>query len=501
MISRDYYIDYLKNTGNFPQCVDHRAKHAMIREKKPVKKIILFNPPSRSNVYLNTNVKATAPSYPSLTLATLAGSLSGKHDARIVDLEFSRDPAKTLLDEIKSYRPDFVCASANTPEYITVRDMMRKVKEAFPSITTIVGGVHVTALPDDAADEACFDIVVVGEGDRTLSEILSAASPCGIPGTICRDASSGKTVRAPKRQLIKDIDELPYPAWGLFELKRYRNSRLSARRNPVGLIETSRGCAFQCNFCNKLTFGSKYRPKGYKRVVDEMEYMLKCGFREIHITDDSFTQDIDRAKDICREIVRRGLKFPWVSLNGLRVDLVDLEFFLLAKRAGCWLTGFGIESGDQEVLDKVNKGITLSQIERAVALAKKAGIETFGFFIFGLLGETERSMRRTINFAKELPLDIAKFDICIPYPGTPYYNMLKAAGRIKSENWTRYICHQTEEPLFDHHNLSWDTIESCYKKSFKEFYLRPGYILRRFLRSLRDGDLLHDIRYFLESKW
>ncbi|MCX5679924.1 MAG: radical SAM protein [Candidatus Omnitrophica bacterium] len=464
-------------------------------------KIILFNSPSRSNVYLSTNVKVAAPSYPSLTLATLAGALSSKHGVRIVDLEFSADPVKTLLDEIKSYGPDFIGASASTPDYLTVRDIMRKVKDVAPSIITIVGGVHVTTLSDDAANEACFDIVVVGEGDKTLPEILSAASPYGIPGTLYKDASSGRIVRAPKRQLIRDINELPCPDWGLFELKRYRNSRISSRKNPVGLMETSRGCAFQCNFCNKLTFGSAYRPKNPKRVVDEMEHMLKCGFREIHIIDDSFTQDMGRAKDVCREILRRGLKFPWVALSGLRVDLVDLEFFRLAKRAGCWMSGFGIESGDQEVLDRMSKGITLSQVERAVALAKKAGIETFGFFILGLLGETEVSMRRTIDFAKRLPLDIAKFDICIPYPGTPYYNILKAAGRIKSENWSKYVCHQTEESLFNHHNLSWGTIESFYKKSFMEFYLRPSYILRRFFRSLRKGDILNDIRHFLGSKW
>ena len=229
--------------------------------------------------------------------------------------------------------------------------------------------------------------------------------------------------------------------------------------------------------------------------------MLRCGFREVHVADDSFTQDIGRAKEVCREILRRGLKFPWALINGIRVNMVDLEFLSLAKKAGCWQVGFGIETGDQEVLNKISKNITIAQTENAVKLAKKAGLDTFGFFIFALSGETEASMRRTISLSKRLPLDMAKFDICIPYPGTRYYNELKAEGRIKSYDWSKYICHQTEEHLFDHPNLPWETIESYYKKAFREFYLRPGFFFRRFLRSLRMNDLINDIRYFLRSKW
>lgn len=464
-------------------------------------KILLFNPPSRANVYLSTNVKVGAPNYPSLTLAALAGALLGKHEVKIIDLEFSPYPDGSLGEEIRRYKPDMVGASATTPGYLTVRNSMRMVKEKFPSVVTIVGGVHITALPNEASSERCFDIIVIGEGDNTLPEIALTRSLENVPGIIYKDRATGKMVSTQKRPLISDINELPYPAWQFFTLGRYRNSRLLVRKNPAGLVETSRGCAFQCNFCNKLTFGSVYRPKTPMRVVDEIEYMLKCGFKEIHIIDDSFTQDINRAKDVCREIIRRNLKFPWASLSGVRVDCVDFEFFRLAKKSGCWLIGFGIESGDQGVLDKINKKTTLMQIETAVRLAKKAGLNTFGFLILALLGETEESMRHTIAFAKKLPLDIAKFDICIPYPGTPYYKELKSGGRILSEDWSKYNCHQIDEPLFDHPNLKWRTIGIYYKKAFKEFYLRPRYIFGRFIRSLKMGDLMCDARYFLKSRW
>ena len=464
-------------------------------------KILFFDPPQRTDIYLKTNVSIGALSYPSLTLATLAGNLARGHDVRIIDLDLVGDFYGYILKEIGTFHPDIVAASALTPTYFVIRNIMRKIKEKYPHIKTIVGGAHVTALPDEAAKDGCFDIIVLGEGDTVIPELLSAHDAKDVAGIIYKDPSSAKFVRTADRKLAEDLNSLPYPSWGLFSLDKYKHSRLSSRRNPVGLMETSRGCAFQCNFCNKLIFGTAHRVKEPGRVVDEMEYMLKCGFKEIHIADDSFTQKIDRAKEVCAEIIRRRLKFPWSLLNGVRADMVDLEFFKLAKRAGCWQVGFGIESGDQDVLNAVNKKIKLPQVEHAVSAAKKAGVDTLGFFILGLSGETEKSMRRTIKFAKRLPLSIAKFDLCIPYPGTPYYNDLKSTGRIKSEDWSKYNVHQLESPLFEHPNLSWTMINSYYKKAFRQFYLRPNYILRRFARSLAMGDLLYDIRYFFKSKW
>ena len=464
-------------------------------------KILFFDPPTRLGVYLKTNVSIGALSYPSLTLATLAGNLKHRHKVRILDLDLVSNFYEHLFEEINSFQPDIIAASAITPTYFIVRNIMRKIKEKYPSIKTVVGGVHVTALPAEAIKDGCFDIITQGEGDAIILELLSAGDIQEVGGIVYKEPASGKMVRTLERKLVLDLNALPYPDWELFTLNKYKHSRLSARRNPVGLIETSRGCASQCNFCNKLIFGSGHRVKEPKRVVDEIEYMLKCGFKEIHIADDSFTQKIDRAKEVCIEIMKRNLKFPWALLNGVRVDMVDFDFFKLAKKAGCWQVGFGIESGDQGVLNQVNKNITLLQIKNAVNMAAKAGVDTLGFFILGLSGETEKSMAHTIGFAKSLPLSMAKFDICIPYPGTPYYNELKSEGRIKSQDWSKYNCHQIKEPLFDHPNLSWPKIIVYYKRAFREFYLRGTFVLRRFIRSFLTGDIIYDLVYFFRSKW
>jgi len=409
----------------------------------------------------------------------------------VVDLDLVVDAWTELKRQVRYFRPEVVVVSAKTPVYPMAVELMSKLKNAYPKITVIIGGVHATICQEEVLGEGCFDVVVVGEADFALETILAKKDLSRFKGRVFRD----------KKSPIKNLDDLPLPAWGLFDLKRYENSRLSCRKNPAGLMETSRGCAYRCNFCCKDIFGTAYRMKSVKRVVDEMEYMLECGFREIHIADDSFTQDIDRAKKICLEIVRRGLKFPWSLINGIRVNFTDREFFRLAKEAGCWQTGFGIESGDQKVLDGVSKGTRLSQIRKAVRLAEEEGIETFGFFILGLLGETERSMGKTIEFAKSLPLSTAKFDLCIPYPGTGYYKLLASQGRILSRDWGEYRLHQIEKPLFEHENLDWETIGRYYKKAFRGFYLRPAYVWRRLKRDLQKGDLFYDLDYLLKSRW
>ena len=462
-------------------------------------KVLFFNPPSK-DIYLSTNVGMSTHHYPNLTLATLAGNIINKHIVKVVELDLVSNFYDALFSEIRNIKPDIIATTIITPNYSIVKDIMSRVKEQYPHIQTIIGGVHATALPRDVERENCFDIIAIGEGDIVIPELISS-SPKGVNGIIYKDPFSGERKRTQEREHIRDLNAMPYPAWQLFPLKKYKHSRLSSRRNPVGLIETSRGCAFRCNFCNKLTFGSIFRAKSPKRVVDEIEYMLRCGFEEIHIIDDSFTQDINRAKLVCVEIMKRGLKFPWSLFNGIRVDMVDLEFFKLAKKAGLWQVGFGIESGDQNILDRVGKGITLYETEKAVRLAKKSGIDTFGFFILGMSDETKESMRKTIDFAKKLPLDLAKFDICIPYPGTPYYEELKATGKIRSFDWSKYNCHQTDEPLYNHPNLDWPTITTYYKRAFNEFYLRPNYVTRRLLRSIWKGDLIPDASHFLNFKW
>ncbi len=464
---------------------------------KKMKKILLINPSWRKSTYLKTKVKEAALSQPVLSLATIAAPLTSKHEVKILDLDLykNNDILKHVLNK---FNPDYVGITGTTPFYNEMINLSKIIKKVNKNIIVVVGGVHANTLPNDFINKESVDIVVVGEGDFTLNEIVSKKIK-DVKGIIWKHKN--KIIKNPYRPLIKDLDKLPFPALNLFEINKYKGSHITGRAHPIAPIETSRGCPHNCIYCNKNIFKRIFRVKSPKRVVDEIEYILNLGFRELHVADDAFSTDMKRAKDICDEIIKRKLKFHWSLFNGIRVDRLDLELLKKLKESGCYQIAFGIESGNQKILDSVNKNITLDQIKKAIKLSKIVGIETFGFFMFGLPGETEKTMQDTINFAKKLNLDIAKFVITIPYPGTELYNNLNKKRLIKTKDWSKYFMHFSDSKIFEHPNLKWETIEKYYKKSFREYYLRPDYIYHRFIRSIKKKEVLKDIRAFLKTKW
>ena len=188
-------------------------------------------------------------------------------------------------------------------------------------------------------------------------------------------------------------------------------------------------------------------------------------------------------------------------MTGIRADRVDQELLTLMKRAGCYRVFFGIETGSDDVLKIINKGETCDDVRRAVRMSKKAGLEVHGFFMLALPGETEKTMRQTIDFAKELDLDMAKVAITVPLPSTPYFEQLDKAGRIKTKEWSKYNLYFPARELYDLPGLDWDTVEAYYKRFYREFYFRPRFIIKRFRESLLRGQLLNDIKSFLQVKW
>jgi len=192
------------------------------------------------------------------------------------------------------------------------------------------------------------------------------------------------------------------------------------------------------------------------------------------------------------------LKFPWTLQNGIRADRVDTELFKKLKRAGCYRVAFGVETGNEKVLKAINKGLTLSQIRKAFKLAKCAGLETYAFLMFGLPGETEKTMRETIEFTKELDPDYPKAAITIPLPGTPLFRKLQEAGAIKTYDWRQYN-QQTMTKIYQHPNLEWEMIYDYYARFYKELYYRPKYIGKRIVKGIRSGQIFWDVYYFLKS--
>lgn len=465
-----------------------------------IEKVLLINPPYTFNTYLNIDRNAGTMQHPFISLASIAGSLNDICDVKILDFDISAgNHFKILANEIQNLDCGIVGITATTPVFPSLLEIAKRVKEINQSILVIVGGAHVTARPNDALNSEHIDIVAVGESDFFLRDFIISKDKLRLKGAYLK--REGRIIFNGGSGLIENLDTLPYPEWRLYDLKRYKASRLIERNSPSGLLETSRGCPFACVYCNKNIFGNLWRKKSVGRVISEFQYMKKIGFKEIHIEDDGFSTDLKHAKDISLGLIDAQVGIPWTLLNGIRVDRVDKELLELLKEAGCYQVAFGIESGDEDVLSKANKGITLKQIENAVKLANKIGVETFGFFMLGLPGETKRSLQKTIDFAKKLPLTIAKFAITIPYPGTPMFEELDLQHKIFNKNWKDYLLHNNKTPIYNHPNLDWGTIQIYYKKAYRDFYLHPTQVFKHCLRAIKNKTLLEEMVYLFKTKW
>jgi radical SAM superfamily enzyme YgiQ (UPF0313 family) len=460
--------------------------------------ILLVNPPSALGIYEHSRVKVGMSTAPFITLASLAGGIrDAGHEVRIADLMMEPVPLETFRRMLEDMRPDHVGITFTTPLYSDAKRLARFAREVLPGTVLVAGNVHATTFPEDVLRNG-FDLVVLGEGERTIVDICDGRPPDSLKG-VARLVDD-RLVSGGRPDLIDDLDTLPLPAWDLFDLGRYHAPHIAARRNPVGYMETSRGCNHHCFYCSQTIFWHRIRFKSPERVVSEIFRMLDMGFKEIHMKDNNFTADIERAKTICRMLVDRRFDAPWALPTGVNVHDVDEEFFELARRAGCYQVAFGIESGDEGVLRRVNKPQSLERMRRAVEMASDAGMETLGNFMLGLPGETEETMQATIDFAASLPLTYAKASMTLPFPASVLYEQVKRDGRLLSEDWDRYNFHYTCD-VWRHENLDWETIRRYYNRFHRRFYFRPSYVWKRFWRDVRMGQLIPDIRAALSNRW
>ncbi|MFH1754036.1 MAG: radical SAM protein [Candidatus Omnitrophota bacterium] len=467
-----------------------------------IKKVLLFNPPSSFSIYKRSSIKASVPILPSMSLAMVAGSLVAEGvDVRIVDLALlnSSQVKDCIRRETSQFKPDMAGTTATTPLFYEASMISDEVKGVSKEITTILGGPHASSLPIESLNKSSFDIVVVGEGEEAVKHIARGAEAGTIQGVYVKDEKNGNScdTSCPKSREIP-IDELPFPALHLFDSKRYACPLVIARNNPVGPIEMSRGCVFNCSFCNKTVHGRKFKVKSPGRIIDELRILKKLGYREFHVLDDQLTTDIDKAKAICEEIIRNEINMTWNLRTGVRVDTIDREFLDLAKRAGCYQVGIGFESGSQEQLDAVGKGIKLEQALNAARMIRRSGIEMVGFFMLGLPGESVSSMDETIRFAIRLNPDFAKATILVPFPGTRIYDEFEQKGLIKTRDWSRYNFHNAYN-IYNHPTLDWDTMKRYYDLFHRRFYFRMGYLARRLWKSLLQGRVFVDLYYAYQT--
>lgn len=288
-----------------------------------------------------------------------------------------------------------------------------------------------------------------------------------IKGLVWRDGA--QIVINPQRPFIANLDDLPLPRHELLPWQKYRAPLVGG---PYTFLVSSRGCPAACRFCIKhVSYGTSVRFRSPENVLAEIEQLIRLGITDIHMYADLFTVNREHVRGISQGILDRGWKIRWTCNS--RVDFVDEELLRLMARSGCWMISWGIESAEPAMLARMHKGITPEQVEQALRWSKAAGMMNWGYFIIGLPGETEESIRKTIDFAKRLPIDLALFHIAAPHPGTPFFFEVVENGWFRpGTRWEEVDMDRST--VLDYPNLKAEDLERWARRAFREWAFRPG---------------------------
>ncbi|MHA1792805.1 MAG: B12-binding domain-containing radical SAM protein, partial [Promethearchaeota archaeon] len=343
----------------------------------------------------------------------------------ILDLALYKITLETLSKFISHKQPILIGITALTSYYSEMKKLSLFLKEKFPGIPIVLGGVHVSSLPMESIKECNADFVVVGEGEQTLLELANAISRKSSDFSTIKGIyykKDDKIVVNEPRGYIKDLDSLPMPAWHMISPLKYVGEPhgFIVKSIRVAPMFTSRGCPFSCSYCASCQFwGQRIRFRSPKNVVDEIEYLVKTfKVKEIHAWDDNITLNRKHIEGICKEIIKRGLRIHLATPNGVRVDTLDERMMKLMRAAGFYKMTFAVESASYRVLRDAGKNSDLKKIVKNTIIAKKLGFYLNSYFILGFPTDTESTINKTIRFAKSLPFDFATFFIMKPLPGS-----------------------------------------------------------------------------------
>lgn len=441
-------------------------------------KILLVNAPARE--------LADEPIVvPPLGLAYLgAVARNAGHAVKILDAFAERLTWDAFAERVSQDRYDLIGFTGMTPVFDTVR---RAISVCRPHAATMVlGGPHATAFRETVLrDNPELDYAVYGEGEATFLDLLSAleqGQPLdNMPGLITRNGPG------PPRPYCRDLNDLPFPARDLLPNECYRYPLCGTDRMTT--LITSRGCPYQCIFCDKGVFGSRWRARSAENVLAEIDEIVeRYSVKSVVFYDDLFTVDRERVRAICEGLLSRPYKITWKAEG--RVNLVDDETLRLMQRSGCNTIAYGVECAGQAGLDYLRKKATPEMAREAFRKTRKAGIMTMGYFILGIPVETYEDALKTIRFAIELKADYAQFSVLSPLPGTPLYEEARAKG------WYREIPAQNVSdkdllrPAVVSENWTEEQLASIVRLAHRRFYLRPGYMLKSLARTRSLGEML-----------
>lgn len=465
--------------------------------------ILLVNPPTPDGGYwIRTQHRVGRRSrenmvWPQVSLAQMAALLHPAYTLKIIDANAERMGWQTFTKLIDRYQPKYYLTQLTAPTL--ENDMYGVFLAKARGAVTIAFGTHVTPIPRETMRPfPSLDYALVGEPDLTLRDLLDhlegkinqrppeiqcifdkdggyrpalkedgTVDMHGIKGLAWRKGD--EIILNQPRPFIQNLDDLPIPLHHLLPLQAYRMPLI---KGPFTFILTSRGCPAGCIYCIKhVSYQFSARLRSPELIMKELWQLKNLGINNIHMYSDLFTVNRDQVMELCQRMIDEKINIRWMSNS--RVDYVDEEMLRMMSKAGNWLISWGIESGNEQILKNAHKGADPAKAERALRWARQAGIKNWGYFIIGLPGETEETIRQTIDFAKKLPLDIALFHVAAPYPGTPFFFEVVKNGWFRpGTRWEQVD--MDKGTVLDYPNLSAERLLYWQKRAFREWAFRPG---------------------------
>lgn len=436
-------------------------------------KVLLVNPPYKESTYTS----------PPLGLAYIAAVLRDSgHEPRILDCPALGLGYGDIEKAVREFQPGLVGITAMTPVIKEAIESAKAVKSA-SDVPIVLGGPHASIMPwETLKNVKWIDFIARGEGEIIIRDLVDSLQS-GEDGRGVRGLSyrRGKKIFHNKDMpLIENLDMLPFPARDLLPMGKYRQH--IGHPNSFATMVTTRGCPYSCSFCTKAVFGSLYRARSPENMVGEMEEIIeKYGVKEIVFYDDTFTVNRDRVMEFCKLLMERGIRVKWKC--EARVNLVDQELLSAMAKAGCYIIAYGVESGNPELLKAINKGFTREQVVRAFRMTRNVGIETLGYFMIGIPGETRETIRQTLDFAMELDPDYAQFAIATPYPRTELYAQAKKKCLLEKTDWESYSYFgDSATPVMRTESLSTEELRDELRRVTRSFYFRRRYVLKKLFR-------------------
>ena len=467
-------------------------------------KVVLVNPPMNFDIALGKakNVGKYTVMIPH-GLASIAAVLRENGiECIIIDAYAENLTIDSIIKRIKQYKPVAVGMTGVTPVIPIAHEIAKSIKEVDKSIKIILGGPHPSTLPKETLGDSNIDFIVRGEGEYAFLNLLhtieSNSDVSKVDGVSYR--CDGRVIDNKLPKYIRDLDTLPMPSYELLPMDLYTAPPQWSIASPSFQLVASRGCPYSCSFCC-VGMGKQVRYKSGRKVCDEIEYLVeRYNCKQIVFVDTTFPFSTKHCEDVCSEIIRRKLHKKIVWFTSTRVDIVNQKMLDMMYTSGCRLITYGIESGNQHILDMAHKNITLEQAREAVKMAHKAKINITASYVFGLPGETPDTINDTINFAKELGTFYAQFNVIVPYPGTEVYNYAEKNGLLRNRDWNNYVSITSMtnlEPPFIAEGLTKEELLSLQQKAYNNFYLRPSIILRHMKKIVINREFK---KYFTLSK-